>query len=259
MEISLQEVTSFKYSLPTPEQQAQARKDLQSSGIAIIENFFSQDFTRDLSLACQSKAAQAFFKAVENNVYLGPADHNVPIDHILNHMEPSRVGVLAYDQVNDLKELCQVYHDQDFQNIIASVLGIEKLYEYECPLGAINLTVMGAGDKLGWHFDLSDFVVSVPLQAANYGGDYEYCRNLRTSEDNNFEGVSKVIRGDRSQVEILEAAPGSLVIFEGRYTMHRVTEVQGPKLRLGVLFGFASEPGVTSSEYLRLARYGRTN
>jgi len=35
-----------------------------------------------------------------------------------------------------------------------------------------------AGQQLGWHFDRSDFSVTLSLQAASAGGDFEYIRML---------------------------------------------------------------------------------
>ena len=36
------------------------------------------------------------------------------------------------------------------------------------------LTVLGAGDELGWHFDANDGVVSLMLQEAGAGGAFEF-------------------------------------------------------------------------------------
>ena len=46
-----------------------------------------------------------------------------------------------------------------------------------------------------WHFDGNDFTVSILVQQAEQGGDFEYVPNIRTSDDENFEGVNKILNG----------------------------------------------------------------
>jgi trehalose 6-phosphate synthase len=43
-----------------------------------------------------------------------------------------------------------------------------------------------------------------------------------------------------------------------RYTLHRVTRIEGDRLRIVALLGYVSAPGTTSTDYLRRIRYGRT-
>ena len=59
-------------------------------------------------------------------------------------------------------------------------------------------------------------------------------------------------------MQTLSSPPGSLVLFEGRYTIHRVSPVQGMRKRLNMLLGYADKPGVKGSKFLQQIRYGRT-
>jgi len=111
---------------------------------------------------------------------------------------------------------------------------------------------------LRWHFDQSDFVVSINLQDPESGGVYEYIKDLRSPVNENYEGVKEALKGKSKEVKILDAAPGSMILFEGRYTLHRVTEIKGKKPRYGALFGYALKPNVDSTPYLKKIRYGRT-
>ena len=52
--------------------------------------------------------------------------------------------------------------------------------------------------------------------------------------------------------------PGTLMLFEGRYSLHRVTPiVRADAARYVALFGYDTKPGTMSSELLKLVRYGR--
>ena len=69
----------------------------------------------------------------------------------------------------------------------------------------------------------------------------------------------------RERVALLKAygaevilTPGTLMLFEGRRSLHRVTAVAGPTPRYVALFGYDTRPGTMSSELLRQVRYGRS-
>jgi hypothetical protein len=52
--------------------------------------------------------------------------------------------------------------------------------------------------------------------------------------------------------------PGSLLLFRGRNSLHRVTPVRGAQARIVALLAFDAKPGTDSTAELKLARYGRT-
>ena len=52
--------------------------------------------------------------------------------------------------------------------------------------------------------------------------------------------------------------PGTLLLFEGRNSIHRVTPIAGQTTRLVALLAYDTKPGTRSSKGLQMARYGRT-
>ena len=70
------------------------------------------------------------------------------------------------------------------------------VYPYADPLGALNLAVMDDGDQLQWHFDQTDFVVSLAVQDADTGGDFEVAPQIRTADDEHYDDVARVLAGD---------------------------------------------------------------
>ena len=60
-----------------------------------------------------------------------------------------------------------------------------RLYRYADPMGALNLAVMGEGERLHWHFDQTDFVTSIALRPSEAGGDFEYVPLIRSAIDEN--------------------------------------------------------------------------
>jgi hypothetical protein len=120
---------------------------------------------------------------------------------------------------------------------------LDEIYPYADPLGARNLAVMGDGDQLQWHFDQTDFVVSVALQDAEEGGDFDVSPFVRSADDENYAGVKRVLDGDPSTVVTLPMTPGTLLVFAGRNSIHRVSPISGPTPRLVGLFGYDTKPG----------------
>ena len=80
-------------------------------------------------------------------------------------------------------------------------------------------------------FDSCEFTLSIMIQKPEKGGIFEYCPNIREPRNENFEEVKKVLDGDRKRVRQLKLEPGDLQIFKGRFTLHRVTKIEGNRSR----------------------------
>ena len=144
--------------------------------------------------------------------------------------------VIAYDHIPAHHAVRELYESDELMTFVAGVLGQEKLYRYADPFGALNLAVMREGDQLGWHFDMTDFVVSLALQPSQAGGEFENAQKLRTATDENYGDVQSILSGNachRIRVEPMHA--GSLMIFNGRTSLHKVTPIEGHTLRIVAL------------------------
>ena len=139
-----------------------------------------------------------------------------------------------------------------------AILDRGPIYPDADPFGALNLAVMGEDDELQWHFDQTDFVVSLAIQAADKGGDFEVYPRIRSATDEHYAAVAQALVGRRGGVVTLPMKPGTLLVFEGRYSLHRVSAVGGRRLRHVGLFAFDTVAGAMGSELLRENRYGRT-
>jgi hypothetical protein len=69
--------------------------------------------------------------------------------------------------------------------------------------------------------------------------------------------VARLLRGEDPEVETLELSAGTLNIFKGRDTAHRVTPPQGEKARMIAVFSYYERPGVMFSDEERIGFYGR--
>jgi len=235
------------------------KKQMREEGVSVLPQFLSEAGLKKLVEESVGLAGEAYHSTVKGNAYLEDVPQGLPQEHPMRLEDTTSLGVLAYDQIPKESGLRKVYQWKPFVDFVSEIIGRGPLYEYACPLGAINVAVMKQGDYLRWHFDQSDFVVSINLQDPDEGGKFEYVRNIRNPHDPCYREVKELLLGNRKNVEELHNPPGCLVLFEGRHTIHRVTEIRGKQLRLIALYGYALAPEVTSTDYLRKIRYGRTH
>ena len=131
--------------------------------------------------------------AVSGTVYLGFPDETFPLDHPRQWLGNYGVGAVAYDLFPDDSPIRQLFEWDELRAFVAAILGLDTIYPYADPLGALNLAVMGDGDELQWHFDQTDFVVSLALQDADEGGDFEVAPFIRTADDECYDDVARVL------------------------------------------------------------------
>lgn len=193
----------------------------------------------------------------KGTAYLEPPDDTLPEDHPRRRQQTTSVGAVAYDLVPAKSPLRRLYESPVLLEFLAQALDKGELYRYADPLGALNIAVMGDGEHLMWHFDQTDFVVSILLQDCEAGGDFEFVPNIRRPGEENYGKVKRLLDGDTSGVVRLDAKPGTLALFQGRHSIHRVSPIEGRTPRYIALLGYDTKPGTMSSDRLKQRRYGR--
>lgn len=138
------------------------------------------------------------------------------------------------------------------------MLGETAVHPYADRLSSINLYYAHTGPELGWHFDNSQFAITLLIQKPRAGGVFEYVGGLRDADrgDMNYEGVRRALDGEMP-VQQLAIDEGDLVLFPGRNAMHRVTPTEGPVTRMLAVLAYNGQPGVALSESARMTFYGR--
>jgi hypothetical protein len=237
---------------------AMARRQLADSGAAELEGFVSPAGVAALARDADELAARAHTSGGQGTAYLEFPDFSLPPDHPRLHFADYAVRAVAYDITPLDSPLRRLYEWDPMKDLIEAILDRGPIYRYADPFGALNLAVMGEGDLLQWHFDQTDFVVSLAIQSAEHGGDFEVVPRIRGAEDERYDDVAAVLSGDRSRVETLPMRPGTLLVFEGRYSLHRVSPIGGNRWRHVGLLAYDTKPGTMGSDLLRADRYGRT-
>jgi hypothetical protein len=237
---------------------AEARRQMAARGAAEIEGFVSPAGVAELVRDADALAARAHPSGGQGTAYLEFPDFSLPEDHPRLRFGDYRVRAVAYDLVPLDSPLRRLYEWDPLKDLVEAVLDRGPIFRYADPFGALNLAVMGEGDLLQWHFDQTDFVVSLAIQSAESGGDFEVVPRIRESDDERYDDVTAVLDGERSRVETLPMRPGTLLVFEGRHSLHRVSPIAGGRWRHVGLLAYDTKPGTTGSDLLRADRYGRT-
>ncbi len=238
----------------------EARKSLAGRGVAILPGFVRAAALPDAVAQTEALRPKAFHEDIEvGTPYLELPDESFPEGHPRRTSVRSATWVLAYDLVPETHPVRRLYEWDAFPSFLAEILELPEVHRMDDPLGALNLAVMTEGHVQGWHYDSTDFVVSLALQSSERGGLFECVPFLRSDTEEHYDRVARVLAlEERESVEVLPMVPGTLMIFAGRHSLHRVTPVEGPTPRFVALFGFDRKPGTNSSDLLKMVRYGRT-
>ncbi len=233
------------------------RAQYQQAGLCMLPGFIKPEALDALANEASSFSEKAFFCKSTHNAYLDDGNAKTADTAAENRQEQTVVGSVAYDYIPQNSGLKQLYQWDPLKDFIGHVLGKSPFYRFADPLGACSINVFIDGGEHGWHFDESEYTVTLMLQAPEVGGTFEYVPLIRGLKDEK-KIVESVLDGDRQRVTELPFTAGTLLIFGGRQTLHRVTRVSGSRPRLVPVLCYAEEPDLVNSDRVRQLFWGRT-
>ncbi len=201
---------------------------------------------------------EAFVHTREHNIYFKSTIDGLPADHPALKKVKTTNHTICTDQLAG-SLVRSVYEYPAMASFLAEVMGKPKLHIMADPLAGANVMEYRAGEALNWHFDRSEFTTTLLLQKPEAGGEFEYRTDLRSDNDPNYDGVARLLLGADPEARILKLSPGTLNVFRGRNTAHRVTTTQGPHSRIIAVFSYYEKAGVAFTEEERVGFYGRVN
>ncbi len=234
------------------------RRDMEASGVCLLHGFLTTQAIAQITAEANEGLPKAFFCHNTHNAYLKNDDDSFDQNHPRRRRLQTDVGSIAYDYLPQQGALCRLYQWDPLTQFIGKVLGHDAFYRGEDPLGALSINVFEPGGGHSWHFDESHFTVTIMIQPAERGGVFEYVPNIRTADNDNYEEVGQILDGRHPGVLELPFTPGTLSIFAGRNTLHRVTTVEGACHRLVPVLTYDVKPGSMNSDEVRKLFWGRT-
>jgi len=234
------------------------RQKLSDTGVLLIPQFLLPEALNQTIKEAEAQAHLAYFTKKTHNVYLSQPDTSLPDTHIFNRQVKSSKGCITTDQIQSESGLHVIYNSPIFKKFIAHVVQENAIYPYADSLSGINIHYASEGEELGWHFDNSSFAITLLLQASKEGGVFQYASDLRNTSSNemNFDGIEAVLN-DKTPVKTLHMEEGTLVLFKGLNSLHRVTPTIGNRTRILVVLAYNNKAGVSLSETARMTFFGR--
>ncbi len=234
------------------------RQALHQTGLCQLPGFMLPQAVEALVAQGLELLSLSFATDSLHNVYFSVQDESLPLNDPRRLMQRSAKKAIAYDQIPRQSLIRQLYECSEFIQFIAAALEKEVLYRSADPFDACEIVVFEPSDELGWHFDNSEFSVTIMLQPAERGGQFQYVPHLRTPEDDAHQAVKEVLDGKQSDAITPQQSPGTFSLFCGRYAMHRVTPNCGSRLRINAVLAYSEKPGMKLTELTQKLFYGRT-
>jgi hypothetical protein len=236
---------------------AAAQAELAGEGMFNLEDFLRPAaIAADIAALAPRFASEAFTHARRHNIYFRREVPGLAPDHPALALFETKSHTLCADQLRGTA-VARLYDWEPFARFLAATMGKPALYTMADPLARLNAMCYTEGEGLNWHFDRSEFTTTLLLQAPKAGSVFEYRGGLRSDDDPNYDGVARLLAGQDAGVKALALKPGTLNVFRGRNTAHRVTPAKGPRARMVAVFSFYERPGVTFTEEERIGFYGR--
>lgn len=235
------------------------RHDLDDKQYCVLPHFITEAALRRTIADVEAVFEQGYRNRSHRTCYLyKQGDPSKPADHPSNIFFDASYRMIAHDILAENIPIKTLYFWPQMIRFVEDVVGAEALYPSDDPLQPVNVVCYEAGDSSAWHFDSSSpFTMTLMLQSARSGGEFEIVPNTRSQDDPMPDEVAKVLKGDRSRLKMVPREPGALVIFRGCNSLHRVTEVVGDRLRLMSVFVYEDHPGVIGDPGVNETVYGR--
>ena len=221
----------------------ECRMQTESNALCLLPGFVWPEVVRQMANELESLIVNASRFDIKRQAYIEPVDPSLPDFHPRKVAHTTKYHQVLNYQVSNESLLRQLFYWQPLTDFLGKAMGFEQFYRCDCPHLALTAKIASEGDTDGWHYDSNEAVFSLLLQDAEDGGEFELIPNVRQGGEENYEIVSAAFRNSQQYSVRYKFQPGTLVLFKGRASLHRVTPVVGPRRRIIALFSYDTKPG----------------
>jgi len=141
------------------------RLEYKNTGLCMLPGFIKPAALEAMASEASAFSDKAYFCKSTHSAYLDDGDDSVSKDDVANRQEHTFVGSVAYDNIPNNSSLKQLYRWDPLKDFIGYVLGKSTFHRFADPFGACSVNVFVEGGEHGWHFDESEYTVTLMLQA----------------------------------------------------------------------------------------------
>jgi len=234
---------------------ARCRQDLDESALSRLDAFIRPDAIAAMTNEIDSLVNCAYRAEHQRTPYSWRYNLDFPDGHPRRALHMNRYGYLLYNQLENKSLISQLYEWKPLTEFVRQILSFETLYRTADPYLSIVINIMKSGDELAWHFDTNDGVVSLMLQTADDGGEFEYAPYIRNELDENYGGINELFERRAQVADRPKIYPGTFVLFKGRRSCHRVTPIgRSRQPRLNILYSYDEQPNMVFSDASQLEK-----
>ena len=232
------------------------RSDLSQDGCAVLKNFLTPKAIAAITTETDNVHHLAHRSFNRTNPYFTKDDESLPAEDPRRRFFDRSNAFIPADNFPADSSLRLIHNFPAFDPFIKECLQEEKFFRYADPLADVIVNIAEEGEGFPWHFDTNNFTVTLAIQNADDGGDFEYAPAIR-KDNENFDDVRDVLDGVSDKVVSLTLEPGDLQLFRGRYSLHRVAPLYGARRRYVAIFSYVEEPDMVGSPERTKQLYGR--
>jgi len=236
---------------------ASSQASIRADGCVVLKSFLRAGRIEELVQECDRVESRGHRNFTRTNPYFTSDRTDLPVSHPLRRFYDRSNAFVPADNFGAESILRAIFDWPAFSPFIKKVLNEENFYPYADPLADVTVNLAEQGNGFPWHFDTNNFTVTLAIQNAESGGNFEYSPMVRSLTDENYSVVEKVLDGDKELIKTICLEPGDLQIFKGRYSLHRVAPLSGTRKRYVAIFSYVAEPGMVSSPQRAKELYGR--
>ena len=231
------------------------RSELSENGMCVLPDFVSA-----ITLDRMRQEARSLSPDAHHNEHWRTSPRGGGDSAVGESTKATRASIwaIAFDQMSPDSPSRQLYESDDLLNFVSTITDEPELYRCVDPLVSCHFSVFRDGDELGWHYDpKTNLVVTLQLQDADDGGDFEFANGVRGEEFDNAEIELTIIEDRYDNVLCPDLRPGTLTIINGHSSFHRVTPVVGNRERIVTLLNYSTTPDYCFSDNIRQRFFGR--
>ena len=235
-------------------------EQMKRDGFVSLSSFLLPDAV-DALTSCVLKLEKdgiGFYSTDTHNVFL-----DADADEFMSQLHPrkiqlnsSKLIMNAADllQSRDAPDLDEIFMSQKcFLEFISSVMQT-KLYPSTDPYGKFYANIFREGDGLNYHFDKSEYSVSLILQPSEEGGEFQFLPNSRSLVECwdemilEIDEIAKAVEPHSLEIKRPKLVAGDLYLFRGENSLHRVSKITKGK-RINIILTFNTEPEIKLNQY----------
>ena len=256
LDFEIKSILGEKYKNGFFEKASYLSNILHKEGILVFNSFISPVGLIKIQKEAAILKPNSFKSSSEYNVYVSDYDDNFPPESPRNRIMSTTKKCIPNDLIPKDSILQKLYDSSFLKSFFCELLGKDNLYPYEDSLSSININYYDKGDALGWHFDNSDFTITLLVKNCIKGGIYEFYNDMRYKDGKeDYAFVEKILNNEVYGTKV-DSFEGDLMIFKGNKSIHQVTAVEEGE-RILVTFNYNEKMGVSLSEKSRKTFFGR--